>query len=203
MDRQPHHTIVTDRIPTGGAAPDRDDVAEPDTSSLVEQIGRLAKDAHLTVAVAESLTSGLLASRLGKGQDASEWFAGGVVAYSDHVKQSVLGVAPGPVVSARCAEQMANGAARVAAADIAISTTGVGGPEPAEGHPAGTVYPGWECADESGSDPHGFDGDPSAVLEQTIGAALTLLLDTIAARGATSNETGCAPPGSMNVTLTR
>ena len=157
-------------------------MAESDTSALVQQIARVAKGADLTVAVAESLTCGLVASRLGEGQDASEWFAGGVVAYSVHVKQSVLGVTPGPVVSARCAEEMATGAAGVAAADIAISTTGVGGPDPAEGQAAGTVHLGWAWQGESGSELHRFDGDPSAVLDQTVAAALTLLLTTMSRR---------------------
>ncbi|MGC4938171.1 CinA family protein [Kribbella sp. DT2] len=55
---------------------------------------------QLTVAVAESLTSGSLACQLGAATDASDWFAGGVVAYTTAVKVGVLGVDPGPVVTA-------------------------------------------------------------------------------------------------------
>ena len=62
-----------------------------------------------------------------------------VVAYDEQVKFDVLGVEPGPLVSTRCAEQMAAGAARLLQADAVIALTGVGGPEPDEGKPPGTA----------------------------------------------------------------
>ena len=76
-------------------------------TELGERIADLAASAGMTVAVAESLTSGAIASALGASPQAGDWFAGGVVAYSEHVKFDVLGVTPGPVITARCAEQMA------------------------------------------------------------------------------------------------
>ena len=86
----------------GGAAQD-----------AAEAIARLLRENKQTVAVAESLTSGKLASRLGAAPEASNWFAGGVVAYAAHVKFEVLGVEPGPVVSEQCARQMARGVVRL------------------------------------------------------------------------------------------
>jgi len=80
----------------------------------------------LTVAVAESLTSGRLASALGEAPDASEWFRGAVVAYASAVKFDVLGVTPGPVVTASCAREMATGARNLLAADVSVAGTGVG-----------------------------------------------------------------------------
>lgn len=59
--------------------------------------------------MAESLTSGSIAGRLGAAEAASDWFCGGVVAYASSVKYKVLGVDPGPVVTAPCARQMAQG----------------------------------------------------------------------------------------------
>lgn len=149
-----------------------------------EQIARLIAeevDARgLTVAVAESLTCGRLASRLGLGHGTSEWFRGGIVAYQTDVKQSVLGVSQGPVVTARCAEEMAAGCASLFGADVAVSTTGVGGPGTEEDQPAGTVFVGWYFEGETGSTKHVFAGDPPEVLEQVVSAALTRLHTLVA-----------------------
>ena len=103
----------------------------------MERIARLAVERGLTVAAAESLTSGLIASRLGAGPDAAEWFRGSVVAYQEAVKFDVLGVREGPIVAPECAEGMARGVARLLDADATVAATGVGGPEPSNGKPAG------------------------------------------------------------------
>lgn len=62
---------------------------------LVDEIARAASVADARIAVAESLTSGNIAARLGRGQNASQWFAGAVVAYSVDVKTTVLGMTRG------------------------------------------------------------------------------------------------------------
>lgn len=132
--------------------------------------------------MAESLTCGLIASALGAASDASDWFRGGIAAYSSVVKFDLLGVEPGPVVRASCAEQMALGAARLLRADIAVATTGVGGPGPQEGYPAGTVFiavAGPAAPSNNASSGrawrHRFVGTPREVLEQTLDAALRAL----------------------------
>jgi nicotinamide-nucleotide amidase len=61
--------------------------------------------------------------------------------------------------------------------DIAVSATGVGGPDPENGHPPGTVYLGWATAASTGSSLHRFEGDPAAVLSQTAGAAVAQLVE--------------------------
>jgi nicotinamide-nucleotide amidase len=104
------------------------------------RVAELAAAGGRTVAVAESLTSGRLASALGEAPDAAGWFRGAVVAYAPGVKFEVLGVTPGTVMSASCALEMAGGALELLAADVAVAVTGVGGPGPEEGVPAGTVY---------------------------------------------------------------
>ena len=96
----------------------------------------------LTLAVAESLTGGLIASRLVNVVGASSWFRGGVVSYASDVKYDVLGVPEGPVVSGQAAEAMAEGVRRLLKSDVGLSVTGVAGPEEQDGPPAGTVFVG-------------------------------------------------------------
>ncbi|MFL6061654.1 MAG: CinA family protein [Marmoricola sp.] len=107
---------------------------------LAEEVAALACASGQRVAVAESLTAGRLACALGAASDASTWFRGSVVAYAPEVKFDVLGVDPGPVNTASCAHQMAAGVRRLLGADVAAAVTGVGGPGPDEGVPAGTVF---------------------------------------------------------------
>ncbi len=95
-----------------------------------------------TLAVAESVTGGLIASRLVNVAGASAWFRGGIVSYASEVKFDVLGVARGPVVSPQAAIAMAQGVADLLGADIGLSVTGVAGPEEQDGQPAGTVFVG-------------------------------------------------------------
>jgi nicotinamide-nucleotide amidase len=96
----------------------------------------------LTLAVAESVTGGLIASRLVGVVGASKWFRGGVVSYASDVKFDLLKVPVGPVVSAVAAEAMASGVRTLLHADVGLSVTGVAGPEEQDGQPAGTVFVG-------------------------------------------------------------
>ncbi len=96
----------------------------------------------LTFGVAESLTGGLIASRLVNVAGASSWFRGGVVAYASQVKFDVLGVPTGPVVTESAAAAMAEGVARVTGADVGLGITGVAGPDDQEGVAPGTVFVG-------------------------------------------------------------
>ena len=89
--------------------------------------------------MAESLTGGLIASRLVNVPGASKWFRGGVVAYDSQVKFDVLGVPRGPVVTEPAAAAMAEGAARVTGADVGLGITGVAGPDDQEGVAPGHV----------------------------------------------------------------
>jgi nicotinamide-nucleotide amidase len=134
----------------------------------------------IRIAVAESLTCGLLASELGKGNDAAEWFSGGVVAYRTDVKERVLGVRPGvDPCSAECAEQLAVGVRSLLHADVAVSATGVGGPDPEDGHPPGTVYLGWSSRAGVGHRLLNLDGGPEEVLDATVAHSLDLLAELL------------------------
>ena len=96
----------------------------------------------VTLGVAESLTGGLIASRLVNVPGASAWFRGGVVAYHSQVKFDVLAVPVGPVVSDAAAVAMAEGVCRVTGADVGLGITGVAGPDDQEGVAPGTIFVG-------------------------------------------------------------
>jgi nicotinamide-nucleotide amidase len=105
----------------------------------------------LTLGVAESLTGGLIASRLVNVPGASAWFRGGVVAYHEQVKFDVLGVPVGPVVTEAAAAAMAEGVRRATGADVGLGITGVAGPDDQEGVAPGTIFVGLSLASESTS----------------------------------------------------
>ena len=109
----------------------------------------LLRKRGLTLGLAESLTGGLVASRLVSVPGTSDVLKGGVVAYMTDVKRSMLGVTAGSVVSSECAAQLAAGARRVFDADVGLGVTGVAGPEEQEGHPPGTVFFGLALGDET------------------------------------------------------
>jgi len=121
-----------------------DDVTQGSERSqqLSSELAALAAERGLSVACAESLTAGALASRLGAAEGSADWFRGGVVSYAPEVKFSVLGVPEGPVVSDRAAASMATGVRDLLGADVGLGVTGVAGPTSLEGHPPGTVHLG-------------------------------------------------------------
>lgn len=111
----------------------------------VETILSLLRDAHQTLATAESLTGGLLSGALTAVPGASEFFIGGVIAYDPGIKSSQLGVDPelikrAGVVSREVAIEMAAGAMHTFKSTWAIATTGVAGPGASAGVPAGKVW---------------------------------------------------------------
>lgn len=93
----------------------------------------------LTLATAESLTGGMVGSRLCDIPGASDVYVGGVISYASAVKHTLLAVPEGPVVSEDAALAMASGVRELLGTDVAVAATGVAGPEPCEGHPPGTV----------------------------------------------------------------
>ncbi|MCE7482970.1 CinA family protein [Microbacterium profundi] len=145
-------------------------------SDEIDRLSRVAIADALRVAVVESLTAGGLAHAIGAGDDASSWFAGGIVAYMTDVKQHLLNVSAGvDPCSAECAEQLAVGGLELFGGDVCVATTGVGGPDPEDGHPPGTVYLGWAMHDQRGHEHLQFEGDPDAVLSATVEAGVRLL----------------------------
>jgi nicotinamide-nucleotide amidase len=113
-----------------------------DDETMEHAVLELCRRKGWTLAVAESVTGGLVASRICSVPGASEVFRGGVVSYATEVKRTLLGVTAADVVSAQCAREMADQVRRHLGADVGISTTGVAGPDALEGHPVGTVWMG-------------------------------------------------------------
>ena len=100
----------------------------------------LLRERGWTLGLAESLTGGMVGSRLADVPGASDVYRGSIVSYATDVKRTVLGVTAEMVVSAESAIQMAEGARRVLGADVGLAVTGVAGPTEQEGRPVGTVY---------------------------------------------------------------
>ena len=110
-----------------------------DGETMESAVLKLCRQQGETLAIAESLTGGMVAAKLTSVPGASDVFKGGIVSYAPEAKFALLGVPEGPVVSTAAAEQMALGACEALGATCAIATTGVAGPDPLEGHPPGTV----------------------------------------------------------------
>lgn len=142
-----------------------------------------------TLAVAESLTGGLLTDAFVRVPGASAVLRGGLTAYETALKSELLGVDPallaahGPV-HPEVARQMAEGVRRRLAvagapADCGLSTTGVAGPGPQDGRPAGTVHVGIAVPGRVHVVSARLGGDRAAVRESAVGLAVRALLDAL------------------------
>ena len=168
-------------LPTGGGAPGAESPVDP----LVRRLHERLRVGHLTLAVAESCTGGMLAAAITDQPGSSAYFKGGVVAYSNDVKERLLQVPRDLLerygaVSAEVARAMAEGARRCVEADLAVSITGVAGPEAdGTGKPVGLTHI-WLAAPEGGSGRRFvFPGDRWANRRQAVSEALALLLDRV------------------------
>lgn len=135
------------------------------------------------LATAESLTGGGIGAALTSVSGASAVYAGGIISYTNEVKHALLGVPTELLdtlgaVSGPVAQAMAQGARAALNADIAVSVTGLAGPGGDEfGHPVGTVFIGYADEKTAFAREYHFDGDRDEVREQTICAALELVLE--------------------------
>lgn len=185
LDREPGATIaflasgiegikvrLTAKAPTRAAAEEviaaeeaivRDIVGDivfgVDGETMEHAVVSLLAERGLTLAVAESVTGGLIGSRITNVPGASRVFRGGVVAYASEVKFRVLDVPEGPVVTEEAAAAMADGVRRLLGADVGLGVTGVAGPDPQEGLPPGTVFFGLAIGDDVEARPMRMPGD--------------------------------------------
>jgi nicotinamide-nucleotide amidase len=124
-----------------------DAAVEGHHGSIAAALGDMLRKQGATVAVAESLTGGLIGAQLTNATGASDYFLGSLVSYSTAAKRDVAGVdesilsGPGPV-SEEAARALAEAAANRFGADLGLSATGVAGPGEEDGHPVGTVFVG-------------------------------------------------------------
>ena len=153
-------------------------MAKPSLSAKV-----LTALAGKRLAIAESLTGGGIGQAITSVSGASAVFAGGIISYTNEVKHKVLGVpveildAYGPVC-APVAQAMAEGARRVIGADVAVAVTGLAGPGGDEyGNPVGTVFIGYADENTAFAREYHFCGNREEIREQTIEAALALVLE--------------------------
>jgi nicotinamide-nucleotide amidase len=134
-----------------------------------------------TIAAAESLTGGLVAATLTAIPGASAAFRGGVVAYATDLKAAVLGVPDDLLerhgaVHPAVAEAMAEGARTRMWTTVGIATTGVAGPDPADGKPVGTVYIAIAGPARTATRALALSGDRAAIRAATVEGVLDLLI---------------------------
>ena len=165
-----------------------DDPASHSTEPAERRLWRLLHGrGDLLVATAESCTGGMVAGRIVSVAGSSAYFQGGVVAYANAVKAEVLGVPaavlenPG-AVSEACARAMAEGARARLGAAIAVSTTGIAGPEGGTARkPVGLVYIGVASERGTAVEEHHFAGDRAAVIAAATDRALKMLVEAVEA----------------------
>ena len=150
---------------------------------MLEKIAKMLKERKLWVATAESCTGGLIAHKLTNIPGSSEYFKGGIVAYSNEVKVKVLGVKEETLkkygaVSEQTAKEMANGVKNLLGVDIAIATTGIAGPGGGTAaKPVGLVYAGIAAPEGVKAKRFLFQGDRLENKENFAKAALGMLLE--------------------------
>ena len=169
--------LVRERFP--------DDALPAGCAALQEAVLHEARTGGLTVSCAESCTGGLVQGALTSVPGSSDAFLGGVVTYSNEAKRKILGVPPEILerhgaVSAECARAMAEGALRLYGTDLAVSVTGIAGPEGGSAEkPVGTVWFAVARVGGGGVQSSAFlrhlRGDRDGVRERAVGCALSAL----------------------------
>lgn len=157
--------------------------------SLEAQIGELLLHQELKLALAESCTGGLVGNRITDVPGSSDYFLGGVVAYSYAAKVDLLGVSwetlnSTGAVSRETVIEMARGAVKLMNADIAISVSGIAGPGGGTVEkPVGTTWIGLATRDDEKAKMFQFLGDRVQNKSYAAEAALQMLLEYLQGRG--------------------
>jgi PncC family amidohydrolase len=149
--------------------------------TLAGLVGQLLSTRHLTLAVAESCTGGLIGHRLTDVPGSSAYFLGGVVAYAYDAKEHLLGVHHNTLyehgaVSEATAREMARGVRRALSADIGLSVTGIAGPGGGmPGKPVGLTWIALSAREVEQAVQYVWDGDRITNKEKSAEAALVVL----------------------------
>ena len=167
--------IQTDRAITASLG---DAIYGTDHETLAAAVGNLLLRSHKRLSVAESCTGGFIGEKITSVSGSSEWFAGGVIAYSNHLKEILLGVDRDLLVNyGAVSEQVARAmAARLSdriQTDITVSVTGIAGPGGgSKEKPVGTVYIGLLNNNRVNACLHSFEGNRARIREMTANTAL-------------------------------
>lgn len=164
-------------------------------ASLEAAVVELLKEKGLTVTTVESCTAGALAARIVNVSGASQVLKQGFVTYSNKAKRQLVKVKKSTLkehgaVSRKCAKEMAQGGARAAGADAALSVTGLAGPEGGTPQtPVGTVFIGCCLKGKTEVLECHFQGDRTQIRAQAVSMALTLLRDCLLKEETVQKET--------------
>ena len=153
-------------------------------SRRATEVVEALRERGLTIAVAESLTGGMVAADLVSVPGASTVFVGGVIAYATRLKAELLGVDPELLaregaIHPLVAEQMAAGVRAATGSDVGLATTGAAGPDPQDGHEPGDVWIGLSTPRGATSTRLNLSGDRATIRRATVDAALTLVLGLV------------------------
>ncbi len=152
-----------------------------DTEEMESEVGKLLVAQDLSLATAESITGGLIGDRITNVAGSSAYYAGGVIAYDNEIKQRLLDVCPQTLlshgaVSAPTAEEMAIGARTALGTDLAIAVTGIAGPDGGSAEkPVGLVYFALATAESIVCSNRTFHGDRNDIRFKTSQYALNML----------------------------
>lgn len=161
---------------------------DENTEREIREVHRLLIEGKLTVSVAESCTGGLLSHYLTYLPGASEFFKGGIIAYSNEAKTGILGVSGEMLsrfgaISYECAREMAGNARRIFDTDYALSTTGNLGPDTLEGKEVGLVYIALENKEGALFKELKLSGSRERNKDSAASRAISLLIEAIKVRG--------------------
>lgn len=154
-------------------------------SSLVHQIKERCLKNNLTISTAESCTGGLIGGAITSEPGISACYPGGVVSYSNDVKNELLSVSKDTLlsvgaVSPECAKQMAEGVRLLLKTDSAVAVTGIAGPDGGTPQkPVGLVYIATATPNRTTVEKNIFSGNRDEVRQATVKKALEMLLDTL------------------------
>ena len=156
---------------------------------ISEQLGKVLTARQLTIATAESCTGGLMGHLLTSVSGASAYYLGGVIAYSNDVKEALLGVRHETLiaygaVSEQTAKEMAAGTRERIGSDIGISTTGIAGPTGGTPEkPVGLVYIGISTAEKTMAFECHFKGGRDQVKEETARTLMIKVMEVLQMQG--------------------
>lgn len=156
-----------------------------DTGLLAERLIEEAASRNMTISLAESCTGGMIAGSVTDVPGASKVFLGSAVTYSNEAKIDILGVDPGIIndhgaVSSQCAEKMAEGARKIFKSEIALSVTGIAGPDGgSKEKPVGTVWFGISYNEATYTFKKQFSGERALIRNSAVETALKALLERV------------------------